>query len=91
MFYTNQITKIKKNLFWPYQIISEVVLGGGLEAPSKKYLIPIRKSPMANETCFLIGERSKFRMVKLSESATGKKNNLIISKSGIFGVFTIID
>jgi hypothetical protein len=91
MFYTNQITKIIKNLFWPYQTISEVVLGVGLVALSKKYLIPIRRSPMANETCFLIAECSKFRVVILSESATGKKNYLIISKSGIFGVFTIID
>ena len=46
---------------------------------------------MANETCFLIGERPNIMMTILSESASGKKNNLIISKSGIFGVFTIID
>jgi hypothetical protein len=44
---------------------------------------------MANEACFLIGERPKIMI--LSESASGKVNNLIISKSGIFGVFTIID
>jgi hypothetical protein len=68
----------------------EVVHGGGLEAISKKCLIPLRKSPMANETCFLIGERPNFMMTILSESAFFKKNNLIISKNWIFGV-TIID
>jgi hypothetical protein len=50
-----------------------VVLGGGLEAIGKNILIPIWKSPMANETCFLIGERPKIMITILSESASDKK------------------
>ena len=57
-----------------------MVHGGGLEALSKIFLIPLGKGPMANETYFLIGERAKFMETILSESAIGKKNNLIISK-----------
>jgi hypothetical protein len=45
MLYVNQIIKI---CFWPYQTISEVVHGGGLEVVSKNILIPIRKNPMVN-------------------------------------------
>ena len=42
-------------------------------AISKKFLVPLRKSPMANKTCFLIGERPKFMMTILSEYAICKK------------------
>jgi hypothetical protein len=67
------------------------VLGGGMGAKTKIFLVPIRKSPMAYDICFLIDERPKFRLVMLPESATNRKNSLIISKNGIFGFFTIID
>jgi hypothetical protein len=67
------------------------VLEGGLRALSRNFLIPLWKSPMAYEICFLIDERPKFKVVILPESATCRKNNKIISKNGIFGVFTIID
>jgi hypothetical protein len=91
MLCTNQITKIRNIFFWPNQTIPEVVHGGGLDAISKYFLVLLGKSPIANETCFLISEMPKFMMTLLSESASGKTSNLIISKSGIFGVFTIID
>ena len=67
------------------------MLGGGLGAKTKKFLIPLRKGPVANDICFLIDERPKFMVVILPESATCRKNNKIISKNVIFGVFTIID
>ena len=50
-----------------------MVHGGGLEALSKNFLIPLGKGPMANETYVLIGERPKFRVVILSEAAICKK------------------
>ena len=62
----------------------------GQRTKSKYFLVPLWKSPMANETSFLITECPQFRVVILSESAIGKKNNLIISKYGVFGLFTII-
>ena len=67
------------------------MLGGGLGALSRNFLIPLWKGPMANDICFLIGERSKFRVVILPECTTWRKNSLIISKNGIFGFFTKID
>ncbi len=67
------------------------MLGGGLGALSRNFLIPLRKDPMANEICFLIGERPKFRVVILPECTIFRKNNKIISKNVIFGFFTIID
>ena len=50
-----------------------MVNGGGLEALSKIILIPLGKSPMANETYFIIGERPKFKVVILPEAAIYKK------------------
>ena len=64
------------------------MLGGGLGALSRNFLIPLWKGPMANDICFLIGERPKSMLL---ESTTCRKNSLIISKNGIFGFFTIID
>jgi len=49
------------------------VLGGGLGAETKKFLIPLGKGPMAYDICFLIDERPKFRVVILPESATFRK------------------
>ena len=65
--------------------------GGGLEAISKTFLVPLRKSPMANETCFLIGKWPKLMMSILYECTICKRNNLIISKNGVFGTYAIID
>ena len=67
------------------------MLGGGLGALSRNFLIPLWKGPMANDICFLIGERPKFRVIILPECTICRKNSLIISKNGIFGFFTIID
>jgi hypothetical protein len=64
---------------------------GGLEAISKYFLVPLWKSPMANETSFLIAECPQFRVVILLECTIRKKTNLSISKYVVFGVFTIID
>ncbi len=91
MHYMNQITKLGKKIFWPNQTQSELVLEGGLRALSRNFLIPLWKGPMAIDIFFLIDERPKFRLVMLPESATCRKNSLIISKNGIFGFFTIID
>ena len=79
MLYPNQITKIRPNYNIP-----EVVHGGGLEAISKKKLVPLWKSPMTNETYVLIGERPKFRVVILSESATCQKKEISYLKVGHF-------
>ena len=67
------------------------MLGGGLGALSRNFLIPLWKGPMANDICFLKGERPKFRVIILPECTICRKNNKIISKNVIFGVFTIID
>ncbi len=67
------------------------MLGGGLGALSRNFLIPLWKGPMANDICFLIAERPEFRVVILPECTICRKNSLIISKNGIFGFFTIID
>ena len=61
-----------------------MVHGGGLEAISKKNLVPLGKSPMTNETYVLIGERPKFRVVILSESATCQKKEISYLKVGHF-------
>jgi hypothetical protein len=64
-----------------------VVHGGGLEALSKIFLIPLGKGPMANETYFLIGEKPKFRVVILPEAAACKKKRssyLKIDKNSYF-------
>ena len=66
------------------------MLGGGLGALSRNFLIPLWKGPMANDICFLIDERPKFKVVILPESATCRKKRMIISKNVIFGLFTII-
>jgi hypothetical protein len=68
-----------------------VVHGGGLEAISKTFLVPMGRRPMTNGTCFLIGERLNLMISMLYECTFRKKYNLIISKNGIFGIFTIID
>jgi hypothetical protein len=44
----NQISKIRYSFFWQNQTIPEVVHGGGLEAISKYFLVPLGESPMAN-------------------------------------------
>jgi hypothetical protein len=46
---------------------------------------------MANDICFLIGERPMFRVVISPECTICKKKSLIILKNGVFIVFTIID
>jgi hypothetical protein len=71
--------------------MSEVGHGCGLDAKSKMNLIPLNSFAYSNETYFLKGERPKFMMTLLSEYAICRKNNLFITKNGIFGVFTIID
>jgi hypothetical protein len=75
MLYANQITKIRKNIFLPNQTIPELVHGGCLEDISKIFLVPLWKSPMANETSFLITECPQFRVVILSDLLLIKKIN----------------
>ena len=53
MLYLNQITKLKKYFFWPYQTIPWMTHERGRRANSKYFFHFLAKSPMTSGICFL--------------------------------------